>query len=155
LNPGLALPGPYRREALAIAEHCQAQGMSWKRAYALACMASYGGDHNWTFQRTIANFTGYSVRLIQRAVCQAKRFGVLVSRRLRRGERPQGSDRPITCGGALRRFIGWGKPKSQALALRAKYALRWIWREQAVDQRRAREQDEIALAVREFRERGT
>jgi len=150
LNPGVALPGPFRREALAVAEHCVAQGMSWKRAYALACLASQGRI-SWMFQSTAAKFAGISVRTIQRAVRQAKKLGVLVSRRLRRGEQPHGARKPISCGGALRRFIGWGAPKLQALALRAKYAMRWIWREQAVEQRRERERAEVAAAVAEFR----
>ena len=122
---GVALPGPYRSEALAILEHCKAAGMSWKRAYAVACFASEGRKGMcWKFQSTVARFTGYNMRTIQRAVRQAKGMGVLVSRRLRRGERPPGARQPITCGGALRRFIAWGKPKAQRLALRARYALR-------------------------------
>lgn len=150
MNPGLALPGPYRREALAIAEHCVAQGMSWKRAYSLACMASLGRI-SWVFQSTIARFTGYSVRTIQRAVRQAKELGVLVSRWLNRGEQPVGSRNPITCGGALRRFIGWGAPKAQALALTAKYRMRWIWREEQREREAERERAEIAAAVTDFR----
>lgn len=91
------------------------------------------------------------VRTIQRAVRQAKAMGVLVSRRLRRGERPPGARQPITCGGAVRRFIAWGKPKAQAMALRAKYALREVWRREALDRRQLRERSEIAAALTEFR----
>ena len=78
-------------------------------------------------------------------------MGVLTSRRLRRGERPPGARQPITCGGALRRFVAWGKPKAQAMALRAKYALRELWRRDAIDRNKQRERSEIAAALTEFR----
>lgn len=127
--------------------------MSWKRAYALACLASLSSENGicWAFQSKVAKFTGYSVRTIQRAVRQAKRLGVLVSRRLRRGEQPVGARKAITCGGALRRFIAWGKPKAAALALRARYALRDIWRREAAERRAERERDELRAAVADFR----
>lgn len=150
MNLGVALPGPYRREALAILEHCKEAGMSWKRAYVIACFASLG-QVCWQFQSSVAKFTGYSVRTVQRAARQARGMGVLVSRRLRRGERPPGARQPITCGGALRRFIAWGKPKAQAMALRAKYALRELWRRDAIDRNQQRERSEIAAALTEFR----
>jgi hypothetical protein len=150
----VALPGPYRSEALAILEHCKDAGMSWKRAYAVACFASMG-QVCWQFQSSVARFTGYCVRTIQRAARQAKAMGVLVSRRLRRGERPPGARQPITCGGALRRFVAWGKPKAQALALRARYALREVWRREAIERRQLAERSEIAAALTEFRRLGT
>lgn len=150
MNPGLALPGPFRSEAFAIHAHCLAQGMSPKRAYAIACAASIGRVC-WTFQSSLAKFTSYSVRTIQRAMRQARRLGVLISRRLRRGEQPPGARKPISCGGALRRFIGWGSPKSQALALRAKYAVREVWRREAMERRAERERGELAAAVADFR----
>jgi hypothetical protein len=129
--------------------------MSWLRAYAIACLASLAENGiGWGFQSNVAKFMLGSgatpaqvrgrMRTIQRAVRQAKRLGVLVSRRLRRGERPPGARQPITCGGALRRFIGWGAGKAQALALRARYAVRWEWREAALKR-------ELAAAVAEFR----
>lgn len=153
MNLGLALPGPFRSEAMAILEHCKAAGMSWMRAYAVACLASVAEKGIcWKFQSSVAKFTGYSVRTVQRAVRQAKALGVLVSRRLRRGERPPGARQPITCGGALRRFIAWGKPKAQALALRAKYALREVWRREALERRKLSERAEIAAALTEFRQ---
>lgn len=125
--------------------------MSPKRAYAVACAASLG-QICWTFQSTIARFTGYAVRTIQRAIRQAKKLGVLVSRRLRRGERPPGARQPITCGGALRRFIAWGAPKAQAMALRAKYAIREVWRSEQRERRAEAERAEIAAALTEFRD---
>lgn len=152
MNLGLALPGPFRREAMAILEHCKEAGMSWKRAYAVACLASVAENGLcWKFQSSVAKFTGYSVRTIQRGVRQAKALGVLVSRRLRRGERPPGARQPITCGGALRRFIAWGKPRAQAMALRARYALREVWRREALERRAERERAEIDAALTEFR----
>jgi hypothetical protein len=160
LKLGLAYPGPFRREADAVLDHCVQGGMSWLRAYAVACLASIG-EQCWQFQSSVARFMlGKStdpkqirgrVRTIQRAVRQAKAMGVLVSRRLRRGERPPGARQPITCGGAVRRFIAWGKPKAQAMALRAKYALREVWRREALDRRQLRERSEIAAALTEFR----
>lgn len=149
---GLALPGPHRSEAERIQKHCVDAGMSWKRAYAVACMASIG-EVCWMFQSTVAVFTGSSVRTIQRAMRQAKALGVLVSRRLRRGERPEGARQPITCGGALRRFTAWGVPAARAAARYAKHALRWIWRLDSIAKQKARERDEIDAAVAEFRSR--
>jgi hypothetical protein len=125
--------------------------MSCKRAYAVACFASLG-QICWQFQSSVARFTGYSVRTVQRAARQAKQMGVLVSRRLRRGERPPGARQPITCGGALRRFIAWGKPKAQRLALCAQYALREVWRREALERRQHAERSEIAAALTEFRQ---
>jgi len=148
---GVALPGPFRSEALAILEHCKEAGMSWKRAYVVACFASLG-QICWQFQSSVARFTGYSVRTVQRAARQAKQMGVLVSRRLRRGERPPGARQPITCGGALRRFVAWGKPKAQAMALRAKYALRDLWRREAVERRKLAESAALRDALHEFRQ---
>lgn len=163
MNLGLALPGPFRSEAMAILEHCKAAGMSWLRAYAVACLASVAENGIcWKFQSNVAKFMlgrdadpkkiHGRVRTIQRAVRQAKALGVLTSRRLRRGERPPGAREPITCGGALRRFIAWGKPKAQALALRAKYALREVWRREALERRKLSERAEIAAALTEFRQ---
>jgi hypothetical protein len=148
---GVALPGPFRSEALAILEHCKEAGMSWKRAYAIACFASLG-QICWQFQSSVARFTGYSVRTIQRAARQAKGMGVLVSRRLRRGERPPGARQPITCGGALRRFVAWGKPKAQAMALRARYALRDLWHREAVERRKLADSAALRDALHEFRQ---
>jgi hypothetical protein len=153
---GVALPGPFRSEALRILEHCKAAGMSWKRAYAIACLASEAENGIcWKFQSKVARFTGYSIRTIQRAVRQAKGMGVLVSRRLRRGERPPGARQPITCGGALRRFIAWGKPQAQRLALCARYALRDLWYREALERRKLAETAELRDAVRDFRALGT
>lgn len=164
MNLGVALPGPYRKEALAILEHCKAAGMSWMRAYAVACLASMG-QICWQFQSSVARFmlgrgadpkqVRGRVRTIQRAARQAKTMGVLVSRRLRRGERPPGARQPITCGGALRRFIAWGKPREHALALRARYAVREVWRREAIERHRQHERSEIAAALTEFRNLGT
>lgn len=147
---GLALPGPHRREAEQIQRHCVDQGMSWKRAYAVACMASIG-QICWTFQSTVHEYTGISVRTIQRAVAQAKKLGVLVSRRLRRNEQPPGGRGPLSCGGALRRFTAWGMSQHRMLARCAKYALRWMWRENAVKERRLRERAELDEALTDLR----
>jgi hypothetical protein len=147
---------------MAILEHCKAAGMSWLRAYAIACLASVAENGIcWQFQSKVARFmlgrgateaqVRGRIRTIQRAVRQAKEMGVLVSRRLRRGERPPGARQPITCGGAYRRFIAWGKPKAQAMALRAKYALREVWRREAIERNQQRERSEIAAALTEFR----
>ena len=163
MNLGVALPGPYRREAMAILEHCKEAGMSWLRAYAVACLASEAENGIcWKFQSNVARFMlgrdadpkriRGRMRTIQRAVRQARAMGVLTSRRLRRGERPPGARQPITCGGALRRFVAWGKPKAQALALRAKYALRELWRRDAIERNQQRERGEIAAALTEFRQ---
>lgn len=128
---GLALPGRNRPEAERIQRYLVEQGMSWKRAWAVACMASIGAT-TWIFQRSVAKFCGICVRTVQRAVRQAKSWGVLVSRRLRRGERPDGARSPITCGGAMRRFVAWGQPKARQLALWAKYRIRWFHRLEAI-----------------------
>jgi hypothetical protein len=97
--------------------------MSWPRAYALACLASYGRK-SWTFQRTLAKFTGFCVRTIQRAMRQAKLFGLMISKRIKRGETAPGGRGPLTCGAALRTIIGWGLPEARALMMRLGYAVR-------------------------------
>jgi hypothetical protein len=134
--------------------------MSWLRAYAVACLASMG-QVSWQFQSSVAKFMLRGadpkqirgrMRTIQRAVRQAKQMGVLVSRRLRRGERPPGARQPITCGGALRRFVAWGKPKAQAMALRARYALRDLWHREAVERRKLAESAALRDALHEFRQ---
>lgn len=94
----------------------------------------------WKFQSSVAKYLDISVRTVQRAVRQAKSLGVLVSRRLRRGEQPQGARQRITCGGALRRFVSWGLPQARAMARYARYRLRWLWRLQAVADKMARQQ---------------
>jgi len=124
--------------------------MSWKRAYILACAASQG-KICWVFQSTLAEFTGYSLRTVQRAFRQAKKLGVIVSRRLRRGEQPEGARGPITCGGALRRFVSWGLTARRMVGLCLKYAQRWQYREQAMEARAARERAELGAAVADFR----
>lgn len=147
---GLALPGPHRREAELVQRFCVDGGMSWKRAYAVACMASMG-QFCWSFALNIAKFAGVSRKTVQRAVLQAKKLGVLVSRRIRRGERPPGADYSYSCGGAYRRFVAWGLSTSRALARCARYAVRWIWRQQAEDARRARERAELDSALADLR----
>lgn len=135
---GLALPGPHRGEAERIQRYCVDQGMSWKRAYAVACMASIG-PITWMFQASVAKYLNISVRTVQRAVRQAKSLGVLVSRRLRRNEQPQGARSPISCGGALRRFVGWGVTQARALARYARYRMRWLWYLQNIAEKIARQ----------------
>jgi hypothetical protein len=124
--------------------------MSWKRAYIIACAASQG-KVCWAFQSTLAKYTGYSVRTVQRAFSQAKRLGLIVSRRLRRGEQPDGANGPITCGGALRRFVSWGLTARRMVGLCLKYAQRWIYRQQAQADRAERQRAEVAAAVADFR----
>jgi hypothetical protein len=150
MHPGLALPGRYRQEAEWIKRFCLDRGMSWKRAYVLACAASLGRTC-WAFQATLADFTGYSVSTVFRAFRQAKKLGLIVSRRLRVNEQPEGSDRPISCGGAFRRFVSWGMTPRRMVRLCLQYAARWIYREQAVEARAERERAELARAVADFR----
>jgi hypothetical protein len=113
--------------------------MSRPRAWALACGASYGRKF-WTFQSTLAKFTGFCVRTIQRAFRQAKKLGILFSKRIKRGETAPGGRGPLTCGAALRTIVGWGMPEAQAMALRLRYAVREEFR-----------RAELAAAVAEFR----
>ena len=150
---GLALPGPHRGEAERIQRYCVDQGMSWKRAYCVAAMASLSNSSgfSWAFQESVAKFCGVSRRTVQRAMRQAKKLGVMVSRRIRRGERPPGQAYAYDCGGALRRFVGWGRSVAQALARYARYALRWIWREDAIKRRAERERAELDLALADLR----
>lgn len=145
-----ALPGAYRVEASLIHAFCLERGMSWQRAYIMACASSYGRIC-WTFQSKLASFTGYSVRTIQRAMRQAKKLGVIRSRRLRRGERPPGATQPITCGGALRKFVAWGLPVVRAAVVCLSVAVQWQYREAAVEARAERERAEAREAVAEFR----
>ena len=64
--------------------------MSWKRAYVVACFASLGQICR-QFQSSVARFTGYSVRTVQRAARQAKTMGVLVPAGYGAASVPRGS----------------------------------------------------------------
>jgi hypothetical protein len=150
MNPGLSLPGRHRQEAEWIMRFALQRGMSWKRARVLACAASYGRIC-WAFMKTLVRFTGYCLSTVYRAFRQAKKIGIIIARRLRINEQPEGSDKPISCGGAYRTFISWGMTPRRMVRLCLSYAARWIWREQAIEAQRERERAELALAVADFR----
>jgi hypothetical protein len=130
-------------QAEAVHRWALAHGMSRPRAWLLACGASYGRKF-FTFQKTLAEFTGFKIRTVQRAMRQAKDLGILVSKRIRRGERPEGGRGPLTCGGAMRTIIGWGLKDAPATVLRLRSALREQYRRAALE-------EALRAAVAEFR----
>jgi hypothetical protein len=129
---------------------CEEHAFPPKRAYALACLASVG-EQTWTFQATIAKFTGACVRTVQRSVRQAKRFGILITKRIPRGARPRGADKRLDCGAAWKRFTAWGLPLARAMARCWRYAQGWLRHEANLAAWRERQRAEIAEAVSEFR----
>ena len=129
MTPRIRYPGHYRAEADDVRAFAIDRGMSRPRAWALACYASYGRKV-WTFQSTLAKFTGFCVRTIQRAVRQGKSFGILISKRIKRGETPKGGRGPLRCGAAMKTFVGWGMPEGHALICRAKEAVRAAFRDE-------------------------
>jgi len=112
------------------------RGMSRPRAWIIACGASQGKTF-WTFQRTLARFTEFCLRTVQRAMASAKKCGLLTSKRIKRGETAPGGRGPLTCGAALRTIVGWGMPDAPAMALRLRYAVRADYRAAARAELRA------------------
>lgn len=146
---GFAYPGRFREEADRVYRFCEAHSFPHARAYALACLASLG-EQTWTFQRTIANFTGFCVRTIQRSVRQAKTFGVLITKRIPRGARPRGAEKRLDCGAAWKRFVSWGLPQGQAMARCWRYAQGWLTHQTNLAAWRERQRAEAREACAEF-----
>lgn len=151
---GFAYPGRFREEADRVFRFCEEHGFSAKRAYALACFASFG-EQTWTFQSTLSTYTGFCVRTIQRAVRQAKKFGVLITKRIPRGARPQGAEKHLDCGAAWKRFVSWGLPMGQAMARCWRYSQGWLTHEANLAAWRERQRAEAREAVAEFRQQTT
>jgi len=152
LNPALYLPpvpGVHRREAYRLFRYALEQGMSWLRARVLAAAASYG-EKVWAFQGGLADFVGCSLRTVQRAFDEAKRLGLLTSRRSRQGElTPTG--KYLKCGFALRTFTTWNtRSRRRYNQIAARFALQDVYRRSRAEQNR-RDRAEIAEAVAEFR----
>lgn len=153
LNPLYFLPpvpGVHRREALFIFRFALSQGMTWKRAHALAAAASYG-EKWWGFQETVADWAKCSVRTVQRAVDEAKTLGILYSRRARKGEVQPGQRGYPKCGYAIRTFTAWGLRSTRRVgAVCARYAQQDMHRRMRAAENR-RQKPEIAEALAEFR----
>lgn len=123
--------------------------MSWLRARVLAAAASYG-EKFWGFQGGLAQFIGCSLRTVQRAFDEAKRIGLVTSRRSRQGElTPTG--KYLKCGFALRTFTTWHtKSRRRYNQIAARCALQDVYRRSRGEQNK-REKAEIREAVAEFR----
>ena len=123
--------------------------MSWLRARVLAAGASYG-EKFWGFQDNLAQFIGCSIRTVQRAFDEAKRLGLVTSRRSRQGElTPTG--KYLKCGFALRTFTTWNtRSRRRYNAIAARCALQDVYRRARGEQNK-RDKAEIAEAVTEFR----
>lgn len=152
MNPALYLPpvpGVHRREAYRLFRYAIEQGMSWLRARVLAAAASYG-EKFWGFQGGLAQFIGCSLRTVQRAFDEAKRLGLVTSRRSRQGElTPTG--KYLKCGFALRTFTTWQtRSRRRFNAIAARFALQDVYRRARGEQNK-RDRAEIAEAVTEFR----
>lgn len=150
VDPGIALPGPFRAEALSVFQALLDENVSWLQSYAVACWASYGAE-SFAHQRTIAEFIGSCVRTVQRGTAAAKELGIMATKWISPGTRPQAAKHFFPRGGAIRRIIGWGLPRARALARQAQARIKRIWRNQAVERKRERERAEIDRAVAEFR----
>jgi len=125
------------------------QGMSWLRARVLAAAASYG-EKCWAFQDNLAAFVGCSLRTVQRAFDEAKRLGLVTSRRSRQGELTP-SGKYLKCGFALRTFTTWGlRSRRRINATAARFAQSDVYRRMRARQNQL-DRAEIAEAVAEFR----
>lgn len=155
MNPRLFLPevqGVHRREAYRLFRYALEQGMSWLRARVLASAASLGPTY-WGFQRTTAEFIGCSLRTVQRAIDEAKRLGLLTSRRSRRGELTP-SGKYLKCGFALRTFTTWHtRSRRRYNAIAARFALSDVHRRRRGHQNKL-DRAEIREAVAQFQALG-
>jgi hypothetical protein len=147
----MRLPGKsdHRRQAEAVHRWARERGMTKPRAWIMACFAAYGRKC-FTWQKTIAEFTGFCIRTVQRAARQAKDLGLLTATRFKRGATPEGASGPLTCGGTERVIVGWGLSDSSANVLRLKQAIREGYAEQVRAARRTAEANEARAAVAEF-----
>lgn len=144
------VPGVHRREALSIFRFALDQGMTWKRAHALAAAASYG-EKWYGFQKTVAEWAKCCVRTVQRAVDEAKTLGILHSRRAKKGEILHGMRGYPKCGYAIRTFTAWGlRSRRRIGAVCARYAHSDIHRRMRAAQNKL-DKAEIGEALQEFR----
>lgn len=86
--------------------------MSAARALVIGCIASF--REGWMFRRNLADHTGLSVRTVQRAITQAKNFGLIGVARAKKDEIPPGMDRALPCGWSHRWVVGWGQAAAAA-----------------------------------------
>lgn len=118
--------GPYGAEAASAYQRARLAGLSELRARIVGHIASY--RETWAFASSIASWVHGSRRTVFRALAQAKEFGLIGSRPLKDDEVPPGAEKPISCGGALRWTIGWGKAYEEAKAAVAQARMRWLVR---------------------------
>ena len=105
-------PGPSAAEARAAYQRARENGLSAARALVIGCIASF--KQGWMFRRNLAAHTGLSVRTVQRAITQAKDFGLIGVARAKKDEVPPGMDHPLTCGWSHRWVVGWGQAAAAA-----------------------------------------
>jgi len=105
-------PGTSASEARAAYQRAREAGLSAARALVIGCIASF--REGWMFRRSLAEHTGLSVRTVQRAITQAKEFGLIGVARAKKDEIPPGLDRPLPCGWSHRWVVGWGQAAAAA-----------------------------------------
>ena len=105
-------PGTSASEARAAYQRAREAGISAARALVIGCIASF--REGWMFRKNLADHTGLSVRTVQRAITQAKDFGLIGVARAKKNEIPPGMDRPLPCGWSHRWVVGWGQAAAAA-----------------------------------------
>jgi hypothetical protein len=109
--------GPFQEEGTSAYRGARRDGISVARSIVLGHIGSF--RDGWAPRRTLARWSGTSIRTSQRAITQGKQLGRLGVARFKTGETPPGAIHPMWCGGSHRWTIGWGKQgaaKSEAIA---------------------------------------
>jgi hypothetical protein len=140
----------FHREAIRVYKWARSEGMTHARARILSCGAAYGRQF-YTFERTLAEFTGFCRRTVQRAMAEGKKLGLITSKWIKRGTFAPGSKVRMNNGGALRTVVGWGLDDTAAHAARCVRRVNETYRQAALNVRRERDRAERAAAVAEFR----
>lgn len=119
-------PGPFASEARAAYQRSRELGMSAGRALVLGCIGSF--KQCWQFRRSLAEYTGLSVRTVQRAITQGKSLGLCGAQRAKPNEVPPGRSLPLPCGWSHRWIVGWGLAMDAAKAAVERARLRRVER---------------------------
>jgi hypothetical protein len=152
-GPATFPPGTFERnwfEAGRVYKWAREMGMTHARARILSCGAAYGRKF-YTFERTLAAFTGFCRRTVQRAMREARDLGLVTSKWIKRGSTPAGAKTRFNNGGALKTIVGWGLPDNAAHATRCTRAVNESFRRAQLELRAERDRAEARAAVAEFR----
>ena len=133
--------GPDWLEAERVFELCVTAGMTTKRAFMLAHVASW--KDAWGFAKHFAERAGGSVRTFFRMLAEAKAKGFARTARAKKNEVPPGGGGPLVCGWSHRWIIGRGLTLEQRAPELHKARLRWMTH-LAARKRKPRELIELA-----------